>query len=509
MKALPRPLASAVSLTDIARHSGLTAHADARVSGIVSDNRLVRPRDIFAALPGKNTHGARFIEDALERGACAILTDNEGAEKLPQGVPYILADKPAAVLGSIASFIYGNPADQLSTYALTGTNGKTTTTFMLEHIFRSCGQSTALIGTIEMRFGTQTIPSVLTTPQPADFQGLLAHFVAQGAQNLVMEVSSHALTQKRTDPVRFSVSGFTNLTHDHLDFHETFEEYFAAKASLFTPEKTEKAVICVDDEWGRRLYEYARENLGASHVWALAVFSTLDENMDGWQVRDIEYTDTTSHFTVTSTFGQTIHSSTRLLGSFNIANAALALVMALDGGVTAQEIEGISGGISPQVPGRMEVISDKPRVIVDFAHNPDALVQALTTLRETTRGRLITLTGAAGERDKEKRPTMGEVVARYSDEVIITDDDPHEEDPAIIRAHVIEGTRGGKAKVREIGDRCQAIETAIAEAEDNDTVFIAGRGHELYQYVAGGVVELDDRVQARAALKARKERQGR
>ena len=500
MTPLPRPHVPETSLAELAAHLGGELRGDATITGICADNRLARPGDLFAAVPGEHVHGARFAAAAFEQGAVAILTDAAGME-IAGDLPAIVVEDVAHALGPAAAFLYGKPAESLRTFAVTGTNGKTTTAFMVEHILSCLGATTGLIGTVELRLAGKTIPSVLTTPMPADLQGVLASLVERGGTDLVMEASSHALAQGRTDPIRFSVAGFTNLTQDHLDFHDTMEEYFEAKALLFTPEKAQKAVISVDDEWGRALHARACEAMGEANVAALAVFGELG-SLRGFQVRDVEEAAGGSRFVLETGSASSIQLATSLPGSFNVANAALAAAMALVGGASEEALATL-GDISPQVPGRMEVVSARPRVVVDFAHNTDALVKAMQALRETTKGRLITLTGAAGERDQGKRPAMGEAVARYSDEVIITDDDPHEEDPAVIRAAVIAGTKGFDTPVREIADRCEAIDAAIMGAADEDTVFLAGRGHETYQWVAGGTVELDDRVEARAALARR------
>lgn len=497
---LPRPPAAPTSLESLAAHLGGQCHGSATLTGVCSDNRIARPGDLFAGVPGAHVHGATFAAAAFEQGAVALLTDSQGLTLAPSA-PAIVVDDVAHALGPAAAFLYGNPASTLRTFAVTGTNGKTTTAFMVEHILNALGACTGLIGTVEMRMAGQTIPSILTTPMPADLQGLLAFLVERGGSDLVMEASSHALAQGRTDPIRFSVAGFTNLTQDHLDFHDTMDEYFEAKASLFTPAKANHAVVSVDDEWGVALYEKAIASMGEANVRALAVAGELDGRA-GWQVRDVRSEIDGSRFCLESSEGTSFELSTRLPGSFNVANAALAAAMTLSGGVDAAALAEL-GDISPQVPGRMEVVSTRPRVVVDFAHNTDALIKAMAALRVTSEGRLITLTGAAGERDQGKRPAMGEAVARYSDEVIITDDDPHEEDPAAIRADVLAGARPIGIPVREIADRREAIHTAIMEAADEDTVFLAGRGHETLQWVAGGAVELDDRVEARAALDRR------
>lgn len=458
---------------------------DADITGIAADNRDIVPGDLFAGVPGERVHGARFAPDALSRGAVAVLTDEEGSRYVPTGVPTAIAVDVADVLGRAAALAYGEPADQLRSFAVTGTNGKTTTAYMLDHILRRAGSMTGLVGTVALQIGGDIVPARLTTPQPTDLQRFLRRLVDAGGTDLVMEVSSHALAQRRTDPVRFTVAGFTNLTQDHLDYHASLEEYFEAKAALFDAEKSDAAVIWTDDEYGARLHQRLLE-AGRDPVWV----GRSPRDGRGWLVEG------ESQFRL---LGETTHSCrTGLPGGFNTANAALAAAMALEAGVTAEAI----ADITPVVPGRMEVISTSPRVVVDFAHNADALEKVIASLRSDTRGRLITLTGSAGDRDAGKRPVMGRVVAEGSDLFYLTDDDPHTEDPAKIRAEIRAGAEG-RVEVREIGDRAEAIAHAILHARPEDTVLLAGRGHETVQDVNGELVELDDRVAAREALARR------
>lgn len=462
------------------------------VTGCVADNRLVRAGDLFVAVAGVHVHAARFAPAAIAAGAAAVLTDATGAETIGAAdVPVLVVENPASILGEAAALVYGHPADSLTSFGVTGTNGKTTTAFMIDSILARLGRSTGLIGTVALRLAGNEIPAVLTTPQPADLQGMLAYLVEQGGTDLVMEASSHALAQGRTRPIRYSVAGFTNLTQDHLDFHNTLEEYFEAKKVLFAPENSASCVVLLDDEFGRALYD----ELAASRpgeVTGLAVYSELDGRA-GWQYAE---------GTLTHSDGRQLPLTTDLPGDFNVANAALAAAMVAEVYPLADVAEAIAGGVTPVVPGRMEVMAKEPRVIVDFAHNEDALVKAMTSLRPSTEGRLVVLTGSAGDRDKLKRPLMAAAVAKYADHVIITDDDPHSEDPAQIRAELIAGLPEGCDFV-EIGDRTEAIHAAILGADPADTILIAGRGHETIQEVAGVEIELDDRVVAREALKVR------
>lgn len=474
-----------------------TNQQDVELSEFTADSGSVTPGVLFAAIPGLQVHGAQFVSQAVDNGAVAVVTDERGAELIGDiDLPILVVDLVAERLGEIAAEFYGNPARELRTFGITGTNGKTTTTYMLEQLLTSAGHLTALIGGVELRVGGVHTPTSITTPLPIDIQRMLAQHLSAGGSDAVMEVTSHALVQHRTDPVKFAVAGFTHLSIDHLDYHDSLEDYFNAKAQLFVPERCEAAVIIVDDEHGRAMYERASSNI--ERVYALAVSSTLPEGVQGWQVN---MKSGESAFELIGTDGtQTAHEC-GLPGEHNIANAALAVAMARVGGVPEASIP---REIDPFVPGRMEVISESsPKVIVDFAHNADSLAKALQAVRPLTEGRVIVVTGTAGDRDATKRFAMGEATATYADVVVITDDDPHTEDPQQIRDALIEGTVGLAAEVIEIGDRSEAITEAIMMAGELDTVIIAGRGHWTVQFVGHDLVELDDREVAREALAAR------
>jgi len=519
----------------------------AQVTGIASDNRTVTPGEVFAALPGGHVHGAQFAADAVARGAVAVLTDAAGAELLAAtqpAVPVLISADLRATLGPIANWIYGQPHRQLVTFAVTGTNGKTTTAYLVNQLLTALGSKSGLIGTIEMRSGNHVLPSSLTTPDAADLQALLATMAEDAVTTLIMEVSSHALSLHRVDGVQYSVAGFTNLSQDHLDFHKTMAEYFAAKALLFTPEHAERGVVLVDDNWGRQLTQVATIPVTTIKTvfgdYDAAARAGLDGESDylpdvDWVVSDVRAHGTGSAFTLTSSEGEVIDTFTPLPGSFNVQNAALAVVMVLASGVSVADMQAAlvaNGGVAAVVPGRMEVITlgdgATPRVIVDFAHNTEALREALASLQHdaaardtqitagqadsSTPGKLIVLFGAAGERDQDKRPKMGAAAVEGADVVYLTDDDPHEEDPAQIRQAVRIGAEaavaaqlgaGRQVELIEIADRAQAIRAAILAAQPGDTVLLAGRGHETSQPVGHGSVPLDDRVEARAALAAR------
>lgn len=515
-----RPAATtARQVSDLALAFGLTVApghpADAAVGCVASDNRVVRQGDLFVALPGARAHGAQFAAGAVGHGAAAVLTDARGAE-LAAGldVPVLVADDPRAILGQVAAWVLGNPAERLMTFGVTGTNGKTTTTYQLDHLLRALGWAGGLIGTVETRSGDRVVPSVLTTPEAADLQALLAAMCEDHVRTLAMEVSSHALAQHRVDGIVFGVAGFTNLTQDHLDFHGDFESYFATKADLFTPARARRGVVTIDDTWGERMAEAAQI--------PVATLSTSPGKDADWTVTDVAPHGTGSAFTLTHRDGRSLRTATSLPGGYNVANAALAVTMVLEGGCDIRDVTEaltVGDGLSATVPGRMEVLATAPRVIVDFAHNTEALELALAALRPTTAGRLAVVFGATGDRDPGKRPFMGAAAVRGADVVYVTDDDPHDEDPAKVRAEVLAGIRPGgtpgravdaaddngsrTVEVHEVAPRADAIRAAILAAGPDDTVLVAGRGHETVQEIAGVDHQLDDRVEARHALAAR------
>jgi UDP-N-acetylmuramoyl-L-alanyl-D-glutamate--2,6-diaminopimelate ligase len=493
-------LAELVTAVGATANKAATALGQTTLTDVTADSNSVVAGGLFAAIPGTNVHGARFARQAFERGAIAVITDAEGRGLIDrEDLPILEVERLVARLGEIAGLLHGNPAAHLRSFGVTGTNGKTTTTYMLEDILSKAGRVPALIGGVELKIAGASSPTDITTPLPVDLQRMLATHLEAGGTDFVMEVTSHAMLQYRTDPIRFAVAGFTHLSQDHLDYHPTIEHYFEAKSSLFTAERCEQAVISVDDVWGERLFALAQTRL--DHVYALALERPLPSNVRGWWV---EKGSSAGQFVLHGTDGRDATFTCGLPGDYNIANAALAITMALAGGVP---LEAVPRTIAPTVPGRMEIVSESsPRVIVDFAHNADALAKAISALRPTTEGRLIALTGTAGDRDATKRFAMGEATAKHADVVVITDDDPHTEDPARIRAALIEGTVGHDAEVIEIGDRTEAIRAAVMLAADEDTVIIAGRGHWTVQFVGEGLVELDDREAAREALVLRAER---
>jgi UDP-N-acetylmuramoyl-L-alanyl-D-glutamate--2,6-diaminopimelate ligase len=479
--------------------------AQVLVTGVCLDSRAVRPGDLYAALPGQRTHGARFAAAAAERGAVAVLTDPAGVELAEAAdLPVLAVDDPRAVLGGLAAWLFDEPARKMLMLAVTGTNGKTTTTFLMDAGLRRGGRRCGLVGTVETRIVERRLPSVRTTPEAPDLQALLAVMVAEGADTCSMEVSSHALALGRVDGIHFDVAGFTNLSQDHLDFHPTMEDYFAAKAQLFTPERAGTGVVCVDDEWGRRLARTAEIPIVTVATRPAADGST---GFADWQVTDRRPDGIGTAFTLQGPNDVTVAAHCPLPGDFNVANTALALVMLVVSGVKAQDAADRLALAEP-VPGRMERVTGpgvagEPLAVVDYAHTPDAVAAALRTLRDTRTGRLVVVIGAGGDRDRDKRPLMGEAAAQEADVVIVTDDNPRSEDAAAIRAAVLAGTRPFERVVLEIGDRRAAVAEGVRQAWGGGTLLVAGKGHESGQEIDGTVHPFDDRDVLADALRQR------
>lgn len=476
------------------------------VTGVSLDSRLVHPGDLYAALPGANTHGARFAAEVADAGASAVLTDPAGAQLVAEAevlLPTIVVDDPRGVLGVLSALVYGTTDLQLRLIGITGTNGKTTTAYLLTSALEVMGRSVGLIGTVETRIGTERIRSARTTPEACDLHRLLAVMTERGIDDCVMEVSSHALALHRVDAVVYDLALFTNLSQDHLDFHEDMEQYFAAKASLFTPERARRAVVCTADHWGRRL---------AAEATIPVVTVGPAESAAMYTVQEPHGSESggAQSFTLVGPGGAELHLRAALPGDFNVMNTAMAAVALLTLG-HAPEAVARAVLADPHVPGRMERVRvespDAPLAVVDYAHTPDAVAAAVAALRPARQGPLVIVLGAGGGRDIGKRPGMG-AAAAAADVVIVTDDNPRGEDPAQIRAAVIAGARaaGTNAVVEEVGGRRAAIGRAVeiaCAAGESAMIAVVGKGHETGQEVAGVVHPFDDRVELEQALQER------
>ena len=476
---------------------------DLLITGVTLRAQDVLPGDLFAALAGSSTHGARYAGDAIERGAVAVLTDAAGVvEMSAQGgsrvgtVPTLLHPAPRSVLGGLAATVYGRPSERLSVVGITGTSGKTTTTYLVESGLRAGGRVAGLIGTIGIRIDGADLPSALTTPEAPALQALLAAMAERGVDTVVMEVSSHALTLGRVDGTQFAVGGFTNLSRDHLDFHPTMADYFDAKALLFDPEsplRARRVVVCVDDDAGRAMAARAGD----------AITVSADGQPANWRALDVVPMGAGGQeFTVVGPDGARHRVGIRLPGQYNVANCLVALAILEEVGVSPEQAA--QGLLQTSVPGRLEEI-DRGQdflALVDYAHKPGALRAVLATLLRPGR-RLAVVFGAGGDRDPGKRGPMGAVAAELADLVVVTDDNPRSEDPAAIRREILAGTaERGAAQVVEIGDRRAAIRHAVHWAAPGDVVLVAGKGHETGQRAGTEVRPFDDRVELALALEA-------
>ena len=469
---------------------------DRTVESIAYDSRRVQKNGLFVALRGEKTDGHQFIEQAIERGASVIVTERE--EKQPR-VTSLMVDDTRSALADLAATFYGYPAARLKMAAVTGTNGKTTTTFLIKHICEKAGMHCGLIGTVRYEIGERVLPATRTTPESLDLQELLAQIVNAGCKAAAMEVSSHALAQERTRGLEWDVALFTNLTQDHLDFHGTMEKYFEAKASLFTQLAQQKgkrkpvAIINIDDRYGAQLVDKIDKSVS---VVTYGMGSRADFRASNYRM---EFGGTSYQLDAR---GKSYLVRVPLIGRFNVANSMAALATANALGLSLREAV-LSLGKSPQVPGRLEAVPAKRQfqVFVDYAHTPDALLNVLKTLRELRPSRLIVVFGCGGDRDRQKRPLMAEVVDQFADLAIITSDNPRKEDPDAIIAEVEKGFRSDHYE--KVADRTEAIRRAIEIAKPHDIVLIAGKGHENYQEFADYTVPFDDIQVARRAVEDR------
>jgi UDP-N-acetylmuramoyl-L-alanyl-D-glutamate--2,6-diaminopimelate ligase len=475
---------------------------DLPITGVTLRAQDVQPGDLFAALSGSSTHGARYVDGAIERGAVAVLTDAAGVAEITDHaqrshiVPVLVHPQPRSVLGELAATVYGHPSEHLAVVGVTGTSGKTTTTYLLEAGLRAAGRTVGLIGTIGLRINGVDVPSVLTTPEAPTLQAQLAAMAERGVDTVVMEVSSHALTLGRVDGVQFTVGGFTNLSRDHLDFHPTMADYFEAKARLFDPSsplRARRAVVCVDDDAGRRM---------ARRAEAAITVSAAGRPAD-WHAEHVIAEMGAQEFTAVDPAGVHHRVGVPLPGEYNIANCLVALAILDEIGVSPEQAS--TGLRQTRVPGRLEQI-DRGQdflALVDYAHKPGALAAVLQSLRRPG-SRLAVVFGAGGDRDPGKRGPMGRIAAELADLVVVTDDNPRSEDPAVIRREILAGAAEaeGAARVVEIGDRRAAIQHAVAWAAPGDVVLITGKGHETGQTRGGRTYPFDDRVELAAALEA-------
>jgi UDP-N-acetylmuramoyl-L-alanyl-D-glutamate--2,6-diaminopimelate ligase len=476
--------------------NGATEHGDLGVAEIAYDSRQVKPGTLFVAIHGEKTDGNKFVSDAIARGAIAIVSEQARPEPIPPEFPWIKVPDARKALASVAANYFGRPAEVLKLVGLTGTNGKTTTSYLVDSILRAAGCEVGLFGTIAYRLVRETRPAIHTTPESLDLQNFLADVVRAGGTHAVLEASSHALALDRLWGCPFAVAIFTNLTRDHLDYHKNFDDYFAAKRRLF--EGTGAAapgagVINRDDAYGKQLAGLAARTL----TYGLEPGADITTRKPAISISGLQ-------FTAETPIGK-IEIRSSLVGRINVYNilAAIGAGVALD---LAREV--IATGIAQlsYVPGRFERIdAGQPfLVVVDYAHTDDALRNLLSTAKEVNAdGRIITLFGCGGDRDRTKRPLMGEAAGRSSDVVVLTSDNPRSEDPLLIINDAIVGVQRTKAKVLVEPDRERAIEIALDQARPGDIVLLAGKGHETSQVLRDRTIDFDDREMARRMLHKR------
>lgn len=471
------------------------------VSTLAYDSRQVAPGTGFVAVRGQAHDGHEFIPQALERGATAIVADNEAAlSSLPPAATGVLVPDTRLALANLACEFYGHPSREMTLVGVTGTNGKTTTAHLIAELLRQAGyKSVGIIGTLGASTERATLDTGRTTPESLDLQRLLADFLDGGSEAVVMEVSSHALAMQRVAGCAFDAGVFTNLTQDHLDFHKDMEDYFAAKAKLFDEVaryseqfKSFGAVLNVDDHYGRRL----RDEVSADSLYITYGI----ENEAHVAAEAVHLTPSGMSF-VARGAGSTIHLDLHLIGRFNVYNALAAVGFGLLKEMPPAQIQtALTQAFAPE--GRMEMIDAGQDffVAVDYAHTPDGLKNVITTVREFTPGRLITVFGCGGDRDRTKRPQMGAIAASFSDLCVITSDNPRTEDPNKIIEDILAGTRQGNAETVVEIDRRKAIEAALAQARRGDFVLVAGKGHETYQIFKDRTIHFDDREVVREFL---------
>ncbi|MFT5441690.1 MAG: UDP-N-acetylmuramoyl-L-alanyl-D-glutamate--2,6-diaminopimelate ligase [Myxococcota bacterium] len=506
LTALPADLAASQQV-------GEPAGRDPVIRGITYDSRKVAPGDLFVALRGATSDGHDYLERAISLGAVALLVEAAPEVSTLAGCVAVVVPETRRALGPLATAFYGEPASEMTLIGITGTNGKTSTSYLVESILNRARKRTGLIGTVEIRFAGEAQPAVNTTPESLDLQTTLRNMCTQNVDHVVLEVSSHGLELERVRGCSFSVAAITNVTQDHLDFHGDMESYLASKLLLFSRylAKDGVAVINIDDASAEHFVAAATER------GARVITVTRDPNLDAdIKLVSTDVTISGSQVCVELPSGR-LDLSLPLVGDFNLENLLVAcgICVALD---LAPEV--IAEGVRecPQVPGRMEVVSlessDAPTVVVDYAHTPDAVEKLLAAMRPLSKGRLITVFGCGGDRDRAKRPLMAEAVARISDRAIATSDNPRTEDPSEILIDVERGLHEMTAVALDmldttdrsyvvVIDRREAIAHAIKMARPEDAVVLAGKGHEDYQIVGTIKLPFDDRDEARTALRNR------
>lgn len=472
---------------------------EAQILGISMNTADLRPGDLFVAMPGQKTHGANFAMRAIELGASAIVTDAEGAAMIANSsVPLAILESPRTHLGALAAWVYGNSREVMpALFATTGTNGKTSTTYILDTILRQLGQVTGLTSTAERHIAGEVIVSRLTTPESTEMHSLIARMREKNVDSISIEVSAQALTQLRVDGLLFDVAGFTNLSHDHLDDYGDMLTYFKAKARLLQPQHSKRGVVCLDSAWGQQMLESAQ-------VPVVSISSDASKSPD-WLVEVLEEKPSQTSFKLTAPSGESLETFVTIIGAHMAHNAGLAIAMICESGISFADVKSaVAQGIRAYLPGRTERVTGEsgPDVFVDFGHSPDAFLNTLAAVRKVTAGRVIMLFGADGDRDASKRPAMAQVAARGCDILVITDHHPRFEDAASIRATLVDCARDERPEleIHEVSPPEAAIRKAVSLAKPGDSILWAGPGHQDYRDIRGVRTPYSARQEARAAL---------
>lgn len=500
----PRSLAGFVQEFGI-EHRGTVDGVE--ITGVTLSTADLHPGDLFVGVKGIKGHGAAYATQAREGGAVALLTDAEGADLgSAAGLPILLVENPRLALGEIAAWVYRTREDPPLLLGTTGTNGKTSTTYLLEAVLRQLGLVTGLSSTAERHIGDLTIVSRLTTPEASEMHALLARMRESGVRAVAIEVSAQALTHHRVDGLLFDVAGFTNLSHDHLDDYADMEEYLSAKLALFQPETARRAVVCLDSPYGLRVVEEAR--IPVTTIATIGHARPDDIAGADWTVEILDSTPLYTEFRLSGPEGRSLVTREPLIGWHMAANAALGIVMLVEAGFELDAIGSAlaaDGGIQAYLPGRTERVSGArgPSVYVDFGHSPDAFENTLAAVRQFTTGRTIMVFGADGDRDPSKRHAMARVAAEGSDILVITDHHPRFENPASIRKTLLEGAAQAthQPQIYEVSPPEAAIRLAVSLAKEGDSILWAGPGHQDYRDIEGVRTPYSARELARAALR--------
>ena len=462
------------------------------ITGVSIDSHQIEAGDLFVAVAGAKAHGANFAGNAKLNGAVAVLTDEVGSA-LISDLPVLVVRDPRAAAGVIAAWLQNEPMRDMFSVGITGTNGKTTVTTLLYQIAMAAGRQSGLVGTVETRIGDEVVSALRTTPEAPELQSLAAVMRERHMRNLFMEVSSHAVSLNRIKGSHFQIAAFTNLSQDHLDFHNNMDSYFSAKAELFTYQYAESAYINIDSTWGKKLLDI---------VELPAVQISRSHKSADWYFERIENGTQSSAIAIRGSGGILIETTTKLVGDFNLDNLLMAIAISVASGIDPVDIAAITPSLTG-AEGRLEKIDlgQSFTALVDYAHSPDSVTSVLETLRKSTAGKIIAVLGCGGDRDKSKRPLMGAALLAGADVAIFTSDNPRSEDPDQILKEMIAGLTLSETSQVEL-DRKRAIEIAVTAAKPGDVVVILGKGHEQGQEIAGTVQPFDDRLVLAAMIEA-------